>query len=119
MSSKFKVGDKVFNLRYGVGEVISWKPVAEYTLIVYFAHRNTDLPVREDGRFAAVDKCPSLWTLQEAKDRGYGDQIPKEPFRWEGRIEDIAMDCTWLAELLKCKRGTLTFVESEAEDDKE
>ena len=103
---KFKQGDTVFDLRYGAGQV---KEVGEFALWVVLSGDTVEYNL--DGTDFEQHKNPVLWTEAETRQRGYGDQLPIKPFRWEGRVENISMDCTWLAELLKGKRGTLTFVE--------
>lgn len=121
--SKFKVGDKVFDLRYGIGEIARER---EYIIVEFSDKAFSDAQYKLSGNYCN-DKNPLLWTLQEARDRGYGDQLAEEPFRWKGtgrignqwRTEGPTGDFSFMvgceemnsiAHMLG-KKGTLTFVE--------
>ena len=119
--SKFKVGDKVFDLRYGVGEVVNTELFQHFQLKVDFKSDNH--AYTKVGNWGLQDSNPQLWTLQEAKDRGYGDQLPKEPYRWEGKVRflidrepagTVIVDAYTGQPIVSFPlntKGTLTFVE--------
>lgn len=72
--SKFKVGDKVYCLLNGWGEVESINSV-RYPVTVKFGETITE-DYKMDGLLFQENKNPCLFTLDEAKAKGY--EVPKQ-----------------------------------------
>jgi hypothetical protein len=91
---KFNVGDRVFDLQYGVGEVIR---IAEYTEGQCRVRRERSVKVRfglcmeidytSVGKHYDYELNPILWTVEEAIAKGYDvpkskKKVVKEIKRW-------------------------------------
>jgi hypothetical protein len=76
MTEKFKDGNKVYDIRYGIGTVINY---IEIETVYPFGVKFLDRPAQiylPCGRFQLSDANPTLLTLAEARARGY--DVPKE-----------------------------------------
>lgn len=73
---KFKVGQKVYCIRYGLGEVIiSADASEEYPIYVLFSGNKRD-SFTTDGKPFGNYLNPTLLTLEEARAKGY--DVPKQ-----------------------------------------
>lgn len=87
--SKFKVGDKVFHVGHGLGEVIAVDSGVAEPIWVLFGEPDTVCRVKErftlDGRYQTSHSVPSLLTLGEARAKGYDvpkQRVKKKITRW-------------------------------------
>lgn len=77
--SKFRVGDKVFHVGYGMGKVLSIDPTifnGDDALVVFLDDLYQPLTFTLDGRRSMTHKVPQLLTLEEARAKGY--DVPKQ-----------------------------------------
>ena len=115
--SKFKTDDKVFDPRYGVGVVTSEEHSREYPIRVEFNNGDgiSSVTYMKWGRQFPSHKNPMLLTLPEAREKGY--DVPKEPFKWEGKArwktEDGIVFPIFenICAVRPGMKGTLTFIE--------
>lgn len=98
----YKIGDKVFDIFYGHGEII--KIVHDdyhYPIRVNFFGKGLIISFTEDGRFDLNDNYPRLsftkYTLEgfsEIRPINYSDYIGKWGKFWnKGDYENVAIDC--------------------------
>ena len=76
MTEKFNVGDKVYDIRLGVGIITTVRDKERvYPLDVEFIGEGSHL-FTACGRFSATNINPTLFTISAARARGY--DVPKE-----------------------------------------
>lgn len=73
---KFKVGDKVFHVGWGVGRIVTICPSGPYPICAVFQDHAVSGTFTEDGRGSEDHPIPQLLTLEEARAKGY--EVPKE-----------------------------------------
>jgi hypothetical protein len=76
--NKFNVGDKVFHVGHGIGEVYKIDLTIyndDVAMEVHFGNPYQRLGFTIDGRYSMIHKVPQLLTLEEARAKGY--DVPK------------------------------------------
>ena len=76
MTEKFKVGDRVYDIRFGIGKVVTYRDKeTSYPFDVEFIGEASQL-YTACGRFSLSNVNPTLLTLADARSKGY--DVPKE-----------------------------------------
>ena len=117
--SKFKVGDRVFDLRCGVGVVESVKDHHDYPVKVLFKSKDVENEsYTHCGKSLSTHKNPLLLTLTEAREKGY--DVPKESLNFQIKViwdvystgpTPVPINQNEHLPRVNKKMGTLTFVE--------
>ena len=119
--SKFRLGDDVYDFRFGVGSVVSENFSPSYPIGAEFGMTNRSYLA--NGLEYTFHKNPSLLTLPEAREKGY--DVPKEPITVTGKVKWVVTAGLHpesngteeffppfdFSKIKKGMKGTLTFVE--------